>query len=313
MQSVVQYTRIFARALFTGIGAEVQPQWGNHQQQRRKQNLQLVTASSGISKTQRTSQFAKKWSFGDDACFVATHKLADVIGVADGVGGWRQYGVDPSTFPKYLMMTCERMVKEGRFSPQKPNDLLSDSYQEVLEAKSPLLGSCTACIVSLSREEKTVYAANLGDSGFRIIREGKMVHWSEEQQHYFNTPFQLAVAPSTLQGMVFSDSPDVADSTSFGVKEGDIILVGTDGLFDNLNEDMILNHISQLKSDDKPESIQKVANALAKHAYQLAFDPDYMSPFALEAQANGMDMKGGKPDDITVLLARVTDNTTEGQ
>ena len=80
MQSVVQYTRIFARALFTGIGAEVQPQWGNHQQQRRKQNLQLVTASSGISKTQRTSQFAKKWSFGDDACFVATHKLADVIG-----------------------------------------------------------------------------------------------------------------------------------------------------------------------------------------------------------------------------------------
>ena len=46
------------------------------------------------------------------------------------------------------------------------------------------------------------------------------------------------------------------------------------------------------QSDHKPESIQKVANALAKHAHQLAFDPDYMSPFALEAQANGMDMKG---------------------
>ena len=80
MQSVVQYTRIFARALFTGIGAEVQPQWGNQQQQKQQRNLQLVTASSGISKTQRTSQFGKKWSFGDDACFVATHKLADVIG-----------------------------------------------------------------------------------------------------------------------------------------------------------------------------------------------------------------------------------------
>ena len=39
----------------------------------------------------------------------------------------------------------------------------------------------------------------------------------------------------------------MAHSSTFGVKEGDIILVGTDGLFDNLNEDMILNHISQLK------------------------------------------------------------------
>lgn len=123
------------------------------------------------------------------------------------------------------------MVREGRFEPQKPSDLISDSYHEVLESKAPLLGinkncylpsrkywscniftsyntiagSCTACIVSLSRDDKTIYAANLGDSGFRIIREGRMVHRSEEQQHYFNTPFQLAVAPSTLQGMVFSD------------------------------------------------------------------------------------------------------------
>lgn len=92
MQSLVQYSRIFARALFTGIGAEVQPQWGTSHQHRQKQNLQLVTASSGISKTHQTSQFVKKWSFGDDACFIATHKLADVIGNLYLHGNFKAHG-----------------------------------------------------------------------------------------------------------------------------------------------------------------------------------------------------------------------------
>ena len=42
-------------------------------------------------------------------------------------------------------------------------------------------------------------------------------------------------------------SPESAESSSFGVEEGDIILVGSDGLFDNLSEDMILHHLRKLK------------------------------------------------------------------
>ena len=61
-------------------------------------------------------------------------------GVADGVGGWRSYGVDPSQFPCSLMATCERMVKLGKFSPQNPVDILASSYQELLQAKEPLVG-----------------------------------------------------------------------------------------------------------------------------------------------------------------------------
>jgi len=66
-------------------------------------------------------------------------------------------------------------------------------------------GSCTACVVALHREQSAIYTANLGDSGFRVVRAGKVVHRSQEQQHYFNTPFQLAVAPSDMQGLVLSD------------------------------------------------------------------------------------------------------------
>jgi len=73
-------------------------------------------------------------------------------------------------------------------------------------------GSCTACVVALHREESAIYTANLGDSGFRVVRAGKIVHRSQEQQHYFNTPFQLAVAPSDMQGLVLSDRSVVCNN-----------------------------------------------------------------------------------------------------
>lgn len=61
-------------------------------------------------------------------------------GVADGVGGWRDYGVDPSQFSGTLMKTCERLVKEGRFVPSHPVGVLTASYYELLQNKVPLLG-----------------------------------------------------------------------------------------------------------------------------------------------------------------------------
>ncbi|XP_064612186.1 protein phosphatase PTC7 homolog [Liolophura sinensis] len=300
MQSVALYGRLLARAIVTGIHSEIQLKSSVD-----RKELQFVTGASGFSKSLSKPQGPKKWTFGDDAYFIARDKVADVIGVADGVGGWRSYGIDPSQFPRSLMNICERLVREGHFRPQAPAHMIADSYEELLQQKGPLIGSSTACIVALHREERTMYTANLGDSGFLLIRDGEVIHRSQEQQHYFNTPFQIAVAPPTQEGQVLSDSPDMAESTSFGVKEGDIILVGTDGLFDNLSEDMILSHIARLK-DHREESVQKTAHGMADHAHTLSLDPDYMSPFALSAVDVGIDIKGGKPDDITVVVARVS-------
>lgn len=67
-------------------------------------------------------------------------------GVADGVGGWRDYGVDPSQFSATLMKTCERLVKEGRFTPGNPVGILTSGYYELLQNKVPLLGEYTEMI-----------------------------------------------------------------------------------------------------------------------------------------------------------------------
>ena len=57
----------------------------------------------------------------------------------------------------------------------------------------------------LDRHSHRLHTANLGDSGFLVVRGGEVVHRSDEQQHYFNTPFQLSIAPPGAEGVVLSD------------------------------------------------------------------------------------------------------------
>lgn len=63
-----------------------------------------------------------------------------ILGVADGVGGWRAYGIDPGEFSLHLMKSCERLVNLGRFSPKNPSELLASSYYELLHNKKAILG-----------------------------------------------------------------------------------------------------------------------------------------------------------------------------
>ncbi|XP_016117330.1 protein phosphatase PTC7 homolog [Sinocyclocheilus grahami] len=261
MFSVLSYGRIVARAVLGGLS------------QTDGRDYSLITASCGFGKDFRKGILKKGMCYGDDACFIARHKSADVLGVADGVGGWRDYGVDPSQFSATLMRTCERLVKEGRFTPSSPVGILTSGYYELLQNKVPLLGSSTACIVVLERRSHRIHTCNLGDSGFLVVRGGEVVHRSDEQQHYFNTPFQLSIAPPGAEGVVLSDSPEVSDSSSFDVQLGDIILTATDGLFDNMPDYMILQELKKLKNTNY-DSIQQTARSIAEQAHELAYITD---------------------------------------
>ncbi|TRY60556.1 hypothetical protein DNTS_026971 [Danionella cerebrum] len=250
MLSVLSYGRLVARAVIGGLS------------QTDSRDYSLVSASFGFGKDFRKGILKKGMCYGDDACFIARHRSADVLGVADGVGGWRDYGVDPSQFSGTLMRTCERLVKEGRFVPSSPVGILTTSYYELLQNKDEIKPraemshrSSTACIVVLDRESHQLHTANLGDSGFLVVRGGEVVHRSDEQQHYFNTPFQLSIAPPEAVGSVLSDSPEAADSSSFDVQLGDIILTATDGLFDNMPDYMILQELKKLKEESLMTSL----------------------------------------------------------
>jgi Stage II sporulation protein E (SpoIIE) len=153
------------------------------------------------------------------------------------------------------------------------------------------IGSSTACVLVLNRENNTVYTANIGDSGYIVVRNGEIVHKSDEQQHYFNTPFQLSLPPPG-NNHVLSDSPQSADRDSFPVEDGDVILVATDGVFDNVPKNLLLDTLKQVEGERDAIKLQMTANTIAFMARSLSFDSEFMSPFAVNARKNNINTIG---------------------
>ncbi|XP_030040866.1 protein phosphatase PTC7 homolog [Manduca sexta] len=302
MQSIFWTGRLLSRAIRNGLASLSSAAELNVSN---RKHPYLVSVVCGFPKDIANGR-TRKGQFGDDAWFSTNFHNADVIGVADGVGGWRAYGIDPGEFSSYLMRTCERLVQMGHFKLSEPGDLLAKSYYELLEHKKPILGSSTACVMILDRSESIMRAANIGDSGYMVVRGGRIVHRSHEQQHYFNTPYQLSLPPPGHDRNVLSDRPESAETSEFAVECGDVILVATDGVFDNVPEPVLVAEMRRAQGlAGDSQRLQAVANSIAWMARNLSFDGCYMSPFAKSARQNGIDAIGGKPDDITVLLAIV--------
>jgi len=238
--------------------------------------------------------------YGEDACFISKYKTTHVAGVADGVGGWRQYGVDPAKFSSNLMNNCSEIVKNGDFQPERP-DLIIDSAFNKLSVSPRPIGSSTACVVVIHK--RTLYAANLGDSGYLVCRNGKIIQRSTEQTHAFNTPFQLTLLPPNIDLDFFiKDTPEKSDMNRLDLQSGDVVLIATDGLWDNMPDSQIVEALRNVKA----ENLQATCNTIALIARRLSSDPSHASPFSKKASEHGLRMTGGKTDDITIVLLYIS-------
>ncbi|CAI5474696.1 unnamed protein product [Closterium sp. Yama58-4] len=225
---------------------------------------------------------------GEDAFFILDG--AAVAGVADGVGGWAEIGVDAGLYARELMAHMQRAVADEPKGGADPMRVLERAHSSTAS-----YGSSTACVAVLQADQ--LQAANLGDSGFLIIRHGHAIFKSPSQQHDFNFPYQL--------GSEGGDSPLSADVYSLPVAPGDVVVMGTDGLFDNVFD----NEVSSLVSHAllRGLSPQSTAEHLAALARDRALDRFRLSPFARAAQEAGYRYIGGKLDDITVVVSYVTE------
>lgn len=267
--------------------------------------LRLVSVVCGFAKDMNMYPSYSRGQFGEDAWFKTSSPRCDTLGVADGVGGWRIYGIDPGQFSGFLMRSCERLAHSGEYDASRPEELLARAYCNLLEQKQPILGSCTACVMALHHGSNTLHAANIGDSGLLVIRDGYIVCRSMEQQHHFNTPYQLAVAPPGHGLNVLTDGPECAALLQFVMERGDIVILATDGVYDNVSEEMLLHTLSPASGIADAVKLQMYANSVALMARSLSFNPNHDSPFSQHAKRHNIDAPGGKPDDITVILASV--------
>ena len=171
----------------------------------------------------------KAYKGGEDA-YVMSDQL---IAVADGVGGWNDVGVDPALFSREL---CRNVWDQ--FTHQRNLGRL-DVKEILVEAvkKTKSKGSSTFVMAGLDPDSQGIMKTiNLGDSGFIIARptgdrDLKLIYRSPDQLYGFDFPFQCGTN---------CDLPTDADTRVHVVKNKDLVILASDGIFDNVFDKDIL-------------------------------------------------------------------------
>lgn len=304
----------------------------------------------------------------EDAHFVAEAELLNesgdkmqkllYMGVADGVGSWREYGVDPRDFSHKLMGECENILQEAtsqcvthgnksKCGMISPAELLAQSYERTKSAN--VIGSSTACVALFDSIHHQLHFSNIGDSGIIVLRhidsdatstlqrnrvkpssDLRIAFVSQQQLKSFNHPYQMGW---TGEEIVENDSSfkqaSESCTSSVHILRGDIIIMATDGLFDNVDIDDVAKIALQWEHESgfidgggirarkkrwdsgksftelSAQAIPKLSEMLCQKAREHSLDNSIDSPFAMLAKENDIMWSGGMPDDCTVIAMHV--------
>jgi len=312
----------------------------------------------------------------EDAHFVTPVMLPDetglemreatYVGVADGVGSWREYGVDPREFSRTLMQECENILREAETSIRgkniqkgdekfrrhiSPAEVMAQAYERV-KAEN-IIGSSTACVAMFDGLRHQLHFSNLGDSGIIVLRhidstiagtlkrdktkrreervsDLRIAFVSQQQLKSFNHPYQLGWTGEETDGEDTSfKNASESCTTSIHIRRGDIVLLATDGLFDNVELEDIASitleweerngfiRDGDIASRDKrweagssmtnqsAEVVSDLAEQLVQRARDNSVDRKVDSPFAILAKENDIMWSGGMPDDCTVIAMHI--------
>lgn len=183
---------------------------------------------------------------------------------------------------------AKRAVEREEVGSGEPLKVLQAAYDQ-----TRVPGSSTALVIVLAKSG--LCAANVGDSGFYVLRDGAVFFRSPSQQHGFNFPYQL--------GGGQSDRPRDAQLFRLPVRPGDVVVAATDGVLDNVfDEDLTTTVNTALAQGLGPET---AARRLAQLARDKSNDQVGLSPFAMAARDAGYWYRGGKLDDVTVVVSLV--------
>jgi protein phosphatase PTC7 len=237
----------------------------------------FVKMSTGQSDIYETSTHS-----GEDAWFIGNN----IIGVADGVSGWATKGVS-AAFSHSLMMESEKYSKS--YPLLEPIEILDIAYTAT--KNNVIGGSSTACIAKLNGPLLSV--CNHGDSGIIVIRDRKIIFQTYADYIKTECPFQLGKwelvedpgDEEKVNIMYNQVGRRIVDTKIYQceVQDHDIIIMGTDGFFDNITQNDI---IASLGPANNPNDISL---DLIKKSIK-----------------NTLEMNPSDIDDITIIVSIVT-------
>ena len=225
-----------------------------------------------------------RWG-GEDATFIKGR----TFGVFDGVSGAEKLdGV-----PLYSRTLASEMKKQCGVNGESVKDMTQYLTAAASYADGAATGASTAVVASVG-EDGFLQALNVGDSCCMIIRDGKVAAKTREISHYWECPYQLS-----------EDSPDQPkDGTKLNVElvSGDLLIMGSDGIFDNLDDDALLDIVA-ISPSPKPTPLAKQICDVSR---RVSLDTTSATPYSKQAKRRGdadyRDGLGGKLDDVCCIV-----------
>jgi len=302
--------------------------------------LRLVSASAA---RQHPSKKAAGYIYAD-----AVTSTQRMLGVCDGISGVQQMGLRPDELPLQMLAQCQlginELVNRGRVPVNSDGHWLMELIKDAYD-RTDALGATTALLVALE-ENRRLAIANIGDCALLLLRlssvgDAKLVKRfrTDALRYEANKPVQLMRFANTNPAdthLVISG----ARMNTVGCEPGDLIVMGSDGIFDNLEDEEIVSILEEfclglctgsrgLSADDArrlAESsstrargkladpmlpavlvLQQAAQALVDAAIANVSTEVVNARGPQEAEAAKQRRRPGSADDTTALVAMVVE------
>eukprot|EP00284_Hemiselmis_tepida_P016808 CAMPEP_0174928922 /NCGR_PEP_ID=MMETSP1355-20121228/26826_1 /TAXON_ID=464990 /ORGANISM="Hemiselmis tepida, Strain CCMP443" /LENGTH=364 /DNA_ID=CAMNT_0016175105 /DNA_START=55 /DNA_END=1149 /DNA_ORIENTATION=- len=256
---------------------------------------EVPAASGPLTFVAGVSEIADPRHPMEDAWFVSETEF----GMFDGVSGAQKSDNQDAIYSFMLSGMTQRMIMNQKVKRGEVDAGMALEFACGALADSLSCGASTACVAGIDTAVPgytTLKGVNVGDSGLSVCRRSpedgtlKVVWKTNPQQHFFNCPFQL--------GGSSPDSPDQAMKFTVPLQSGDLVIIGTDGFYDNVYENQMIDLLEYTQGQDATS----IAQSLVGFARQQQEDPTILVPYGVEAQQAGQSWTGGKLDDTCVMV-----------
>ncbi|CAK8990479.1 Probable protein phosphatase 2C 62 (AtPP2C62) [Durusdinium trenchii] len=271
------------------------------------------------------------WGFSEDADACLTVPL--ILGVADGVSQIEDFGIDASVLPNELLNVVEQLGMHQLL----PNVSLSagDTYRgpvsmlrRAFEATESL-GSLTVVLAIMDNSTRIhgklhpmIAIITVGDCELLVLRRLagprsrlELVCHTEMQRidGHAQTPLQLArvddrIDPNFHEELTIEVIEKGSAVHCVSAYEGDIVIMGSDGVFDNLFLDEILDLANGLLGVSPSQvQLRMLAQRIVEQCHAKT------RPLPNGALPEAPIGRGGKKDDTSCVVAEVVEWTEELQ
>ncbi|CAJ1386220.1 unnamed protein product [Effrenium voratum] len=274
----------------------------------RKSQVEVLQMSSAYASRQHPAKINTGIPNAD-----AVLEGLDYLGIADGVSGVYHLGLSPDALPWELLRSCGKGLfaaaakgepRTGRSLGNWLVNLIEESYDATEEQ-----GATTLLLAAIKGTD--LVTACLGDSAILVLRPVsfvplrlKTIFKTEPGRFDERRPVQV----QRLEGCDVELAHDVIRTAAVAttpVQPGDFLVLGTDGLFDNLSDLDIKQVLERCcRASGSNDELHEAAAALVDLAIKsVRLGPDNMDrpPW----QNNTSAVPANNADDTTALVAMI--------